>query len=213
MVITDTRLVYRLLLAVDVERYSARNAMEQLQAQSDLRQTLEEAASRSGLDRGLWHKQVRGDGELAVLPPEVDVPQVAGTFVRRLETALADLNAAHVGRSPLRLRLALHHGTLAPGPFGPIGDAPIVVSRLLDAPALRRLLAERQDGDLAVVVSDALFQDVVRTGFCALGPADFAPIRITAKGICYRGHVRRSRVVSADATVLDLSVRRRARLS
>jgi hypothetical protein len=206
--IDETRLVYRLLVAVDVEKYSARSAIEQLHAQTDLRQVLDEAASRSGLDRGLWHKQVRGDGELAVLPPEVNVPVVTGTFVRRLETALADLNDARVGRPTLRLRLALHHGTLAPGPFGPIGDAPIVVSRLLDAAPLRKAMADRRQGDLGLVVSDALFHDVVRTGFCSLGPADFAPIRVVAKGTCYRGHVRTPRVVSADATVVPLTPRR-----
>lgn len=209
----DTRLVYRMLLAVDVERYSTRNAMEQLHAQIDLRQALEETASRCGLDRELWHRQVRGDGELAVLPPDVDIPRVVGAFVHHLERTLTDLNAARVGRRPLRLRLAMHHGTLAPGPFGPIGDAPVVVSRLLDAGPLRRLLAERQDGDLGLVVSEALFKDVVSTGFCALTPADFEGIRVTTKGICYRGYIRTSPMLSAGATVLDLSSRQRQRLA
>jgi hypothetical protein len=206
--IAETRLVYRLLVAVDVEKYSKRTAMEQLRAQTDLRQVLEDAASRSGLDRGAWHKQVRGDGELAVLPAEVDVPCVVGAFVHGLETALADLNDARVGRPALRLRLALHHGTLAPGPFGPIGDAPILVSRLLDASPLRRALADQRHGDLGLVVSDALYNDVVRTGFCSLTPDDFAPIRVTTKGTLYRGHVRRPRVVGADATVVAFSPRR-----
>jgi hypothetical protein len=209
---SETRLVYRLLLAVDVERYSKRNAMEQLRAQSDLRRALEQAAFRSGLDRELWHKQVRGDGELAVLPPEVDVPTAVGAFVAHLEAALADLNAG-CGERPLRLRLAMHHGTLASGPFGPIGDAPIVISRLLDAAPLRKLLAERRKGDLGLVVSDALFQDVVSTGFCSLRPAEFEAIRITTKGTSYRGHVRRAPVEAADPAVLDLATRRLVRLT
>jgi hypothetical protein len=197
----DTRLVYRLLVAVDVERYSARTAMEQLRAQTDLRQVLDAAASHCGLDRDRWHKQVRGDGELAVLPPDVDVPGVVGAFADRLERSLEDLNDARGERRALRLRLALHHGTLAPGPFGPIGDAPVVVSRLLDAAPLRRALAARRHGDLGLVISDALFRDVVRTGFCSLGPDDFTPIRITVKGTTYRGHVREPRAVDTAAVV------------
>jgi hypothetical protein len=203
---SDARLVYRLLLAVDVERYSKRNAVEQLRAQNDLRQTIEDAASRSGLDRDVWYKQVRGDGELAVLPPEVDVLTVVGTFVSHLEAALVDVNDGCAGR-PLRLRLAMHHGTLASGPFGPIGDAPIVVSRLLDAPPLRKLLAERRDGDLGLVVSDTLFKDVVSTGFCPLDPAEFEAIRITVKGTSYRGHIRGSLVEPDEAMVLTFSAR------
>jgi hypothetical protein len=209
----DTRLVYRLLLAVDVEKYSKRNALEQFRAQEDLRRALEDTASLCGLNREVWHKQVRGDGELAVLPPDVDVPHVVGTFVCHLETVLADLNTARIGRRRLRLRLAMHHGTLAPGPFGPIGDAPVVVSRLLDAAPVRRHLAGLQDGDLALVVSDEIFKNVVSTGFCAFGPADFEAIRVTTKGDCYRGYIRRSRAVSADATVLTLSSRRYASLT
>lgn len=206
----DPRLVYRLLLAVDVEKYSKRNAMEQLRAQRDLRQTLEDAAAESGLDRRLWHKQDRGDGELAVLPPEVDVSAAVGTFVSHLERALADLNAEC--ERPLRLRVALHHGTLASGPFGPIGDAPIVVSRLLDAPPLRKLLAERRDGDLGLVVSDALFQDVVSTGFCSLAPAEFTAIRVTAKGTCYRGYIRKN-AAAVDSAELTPFARRLVRLA
>jgi hypothetical protein len=87
------------------------------------------------------------------------------------------------------VRLALHHGTLTAGPFGPAGDAPIVVQRLLDAAPLRRLLRGDADRDLACVVSDSLFDDVVRTGFCALSPEAFQPIKVTAKGTVFRGHI------------------------
>lgn len=186
----DTQLVYRLVLAVDVEKYSRRPAMDQLRVQNDLRDVLEKAADQAGLARRRWQKQVRGDGELAVLPPDVDVARVVGDFVRHLDAALAELNTGRAGR-PLRLRVAIHHGTLAPGPFGPIGDAPIVVSRLLDAAPLRQALAQRGDGDLALVVSQSLYNDVVRTGFCSFRPADFHPIRVTCKGVCHRGQVYR----------------------
>jgi hypothetical protein len=83
-----------------------------------------------------------------------------------------------------------------------------VVSRLLDAGPVREVLAGRRHGDLGLVVSDTLFQDVVRTGFCSLAPDDFSPMRITVKGMSYRGYVRRPRVVAADATVVALSPRR-----
>jgi hypothetical protein len=182
----DTDLVYRLLLAVDIEKYSARVPMDQLLAQTELRQALEAASARAGLDRSRWHRQVSGDGELAVLPADVNVPRAVGAFVQYLDGALAELNAA---RTPsLRVRLAMHHGTLTSGPFGPVGDAPVVVSRLLDCRPLRRLLA-RTDGDLALAVSESLYRDVVRTGFCPLlDPACFEPFRVVAKGVAHRGY-------------------------
>lgn len=187
----DVRLIYRLLLAVDVEKYSTRDAREQLRAQTDLRHILSLAAQNVGLDSNLWYEQVSGDGELAVLPEDVDVSLVVGDFTRQLETILGEFNQERSGGRRLRLRIALHHGTLTPGPFGPAGDAPIVVSRLLNAKPLRRVLADQQHRDVALIVSSTLFQDVVRTGFCSLDPGDFQPVRVNAKGVLYHGFVQR----------------------
>ena len=188
------RLTYRLVLAVDVEKYSMRDAREQLRAQNELQRILSAAARGVGLDQRQWYEQVSGDGELVVLPEDVDVAVVVGDFTSCLEMILGEYNGRVIGgmRQRLRLRVALHHGTLTPGPFGPAGDAPIVVSRLLDARPLRRLLAEQQDRDLALIVSQSLYQDVVRTGFCSLDPGEFQAVRVIAKGMQYNGFVRRT---------------------
>ncbi|POM23433.1 hypothetical protein BTM25_45860 [Actinomadura rubteroloni] len=186
---TGHPLSYRLLLAVDIQAYSSRSTSEQLRAQSDLCAALDAAAARTGLDRSRWDEQVGGDGELATLPEGTDPAPVAGDFVIAFGRALAELNKGRGDRRALRVRLALHHGTLTAGPFGPAGDAPIVVQRLLDSTPLRRLLRDDAARDVAYAVSDSLFEDVVRTGFCALPPRDFDPIRVRAKGAVFRGHV------------------------
>lgn len=183
------RIVYRLLLAVDIQGYSKRDTLEQLRTQRDLSRALDDAAAGIGLDRGLWDKQVGGDGELAMLPEDVNLAPVVGDFPLLLATELRTLNHARGGRPRLRVRLALHHGTLTAGPFGPAGEAPIVVQRLLDAGQLRRLLSEQPDRDLAYAVSASLYDDVVRTGFTRMAPGTFQAIRVTAKGTSYRGYV------------------------
>lgn len=185
------QLGYRLILAVDVEGYSTRSARDQLLAQRDLVRALDAAAAGSGLDRRHWHRQVTGDGELAVLPGHADVARAVGSFPGWLRGMLADRNAACRPGPRLRVRLVLHHGTLIAGPFGPAGDAPVVASRLLDARPLRQFLARHPGDDLALAVSGSLFRDVVRTGFCCLDPAAFDPMRITAKGIAYHGYLHR----------------------
>ncbi|MFG2243685.1 hypothetical protein [Spirillospora sp. NPDC048823] len=193
----NTQLIYRLLLAVDIQGYSKRDTREQLLAQRQLSDALDHAARGVGLDRGRWDKQVGGDGELATLPDGIDPAPVAGDFVIRLAEALREVNR-DAGRFRLRVRLSLHHGTLTAGPFGPAGDAPIVVQRLLDAAPLRRLLVDDADRDLAYVVSDSLFEDVVRTGFCALPPGAFQAIKVTAKGASFRGHILTGRAARRD---------------
>lgn len=186
----NVRLTYRLVLAVDVEKYSLRDAREQLRAQTDLRHILSLAAQNAGLDRSLWYEQVSGDGELVVLPEDVDISAVVGGFTSQLEMILGEFNRRRIGGRRLRLRVALHHGTLTPGPFGPAGDAPIVVSRLLDSKALRRVLADQQDRDIALIVSRTLYDDVVRTGFCSLNPSDFQHVRMSLKGVQYQGFIQ-----------------------
>lgn len=194
----EAQLSYRLLLAVDIQGYSRRDTREQLLAQRQLSDALDHAARGVGLDRAAWDKQVGGDGELATLPEGVDPAPVAGDFVILLDEALREVNQ-DAGRFRLRVRLALHHGTLTAGPFGPAGDAPIVVQRLLDAAPLRRLLSGDAGRDLAYVVSDSLFDDVVRTGFCALSPRDFQAVKVVAKGTTFRGHIHTGRAARRHA--------------
>ncbi|WP_245667517.1 hypothetical protein [Actinomadura macra] len=182
---------------MDIQGYSKRDVREQLLAQRQLSDVLDRAARGVGLDRSEWDKQVGGDGELATLPEGVDPAPVAGDFAIGLADALREVNGGAPGGGSgfrLRVRLALHHGTLTAGPFGPAGDAPIVVQRLLDAGPLRRLLVDDAHRDLAYVVSDSLFEDVVQTGFCALPPGAFQPIKVTAKGTAFRGHILTGRI-------------------
>ncbi|WP_019634207.1 hypothetical protein [Actinomadura atramentaria] len=186
----DDSLLYRLLMAVDIQGFSKRSVSEQTHAQRQLGAALESAATGTGLDRASWEKQAGGDGELATLPEGVSPESVAGDFVIAFAGAVAALNAERGGAPRLRVRLALHHGTMTPaGPFGPAGNAPIVVQRLLDSAGLRRTLDDDAARDVAYVVSDSLFDDVIRTGFCALPPAAFRKIRVTAKGAVFHGHV------------------------
>ncbi|MCQ0018347.1 hypothetical protein [Actinomadura madurae] len=89
----EGQLVYRLLLAVDLERYSRLDAHQQLAAQTDLRGLLDGCAKRTGLRTNAWYRQPGGDGELVVLPAGVNVARVVGAFAHDLERALTELNS------------------------------------------------------------------------------------------------------------------------
>ena len=134
-------------------------------------------------------REIRGDGELSVLPADTDVAWVIARFTWELERALAERKAHGVRRPPLRLRLAMHYGTLTQGRFGPVGQAPIVVSRLLDARVARAALARSSERDLVLIVSAGLYHDVVETGFYGLDAARFSPVRVTVKGTTYCGYL------------------------
>jgi class 3 adenylate cyclase len=185
----DGRLVYRLVLVVDIEGYRKRSAEQQRRAQADLCRVLDLAAKRASPNRSHWDRQVRGDGELAVLPYDVDIPRFVGDFTREMTSALTELNRDRPVEQRLRVRIALHYGTLTAGSLGPAGDAPVVASQLVDMDAARQFLRTHPDRDIAVIVSSSLYGDVVSTGFCSLNPADFEIIKDVVKGVSYDGFI------------------------
>ena len=183
-------LAHHFLAAVDIEGFSRLDASQQVRRQQDLARVLDAAARRAGMGRAGWLREVHGDGELAVLPDGTDGPLLVARYPRELATALGKVNGEGGSEPRLRLRLALHHGTLAAGALGVAGNAPIEVSRLLDSDVLRRELARRTDQDLVLIVSERVYGDVVQTRFLGLDPAEFVPVTISVKGREYRAYIR-----------------------
>ncbi|MFG2000448.1 hypothetical protein ACGFNU_15000 [Spirillospora sp. NPDC048911] len=180
---------YRYVLAIDVESFSTLSARDQATVQQDLHRLLNQAAERAGLDRKRWQRQPGGDGELAVLPLGTNGLDLVADFPRELARALAESNSQRPRDSRIRLRVAIHHGTLAPGCLGPVGQAPIVVSRLLDAALLRQALTRRPNEELVLIISAGLYEDVIETRFCGLDPADFDAVDVRAKGVSYAAYI------------------------
>lgn len=189
--LTEGQLVYGLVLAFDVEKYSRLDAQRQLMTQTDLRAVMDACAADIGVDPGRWHRQVSGDGELVVLPSDTKIAPAVGSFAQSFDQALARLNLGRPPERRLRVRLAMHHGTMIQGPLGPAGDAPVVVCRLLDAAPFREFLSLQRHRDLALIVSDSLYRDIICTGFCQLNRADFEPMRVVIKGKTYCGYIHR----------------------
>lgn len=186
----DGELVYGLVVAVDIAGFSKLDILEQCASQVLLEDLLDEATAAVGLARGQWrYRQPRGDGELAVLPADTDVALVVADWTNHLASALRDLRQAPGSAPGMRIRLAMHHGPLTAGRFGPVGDGPIVACRLLDARPTKAVLAADPACDLVLVVSEQLYFDVVAPRFRGLAADRFRSIRTTIKGRTYFGHV------------------------
>jgi hypothetical protein len=181
-------LAFRFLVAVDVAGFSQRSAAEQARLQDDLESAMTEAAASVGLDRRRWYRQPRGDGELAVLPEGVDGLALVAEYPRKLASRIADVNGPDCG-SRLRVRLAIHHGAVVPGRFGPVGMALVAISRLVDAELVRQQLRQRSDLDIALVVSATVFDEVIQSRLHDLNPEAFRRIIIRTKGISYVGYL------------------------
>ncbi|KOV36821.1 hypothetical protein ADK60_06275 [Streptomyces sp. XY431] len=176
-------------MAADLEQYSRLDTRAQSDAQYDLVRLLDEAAARAGLDRSGWTRQPQGDLELAVLPESTSETTVLGSFVDQLVFCLGALNARPA--SPrLRVRLAIDTGVAAEAALGHAGPAPVAVARFVNAPQLKGALAALTSANLAVIVSDRLYQDIVRGGHPGLDPAQYLRAHVQAKEFGGYGWIR-----------------------
>ncbi len=179
----------RLCLAADVEQYSRLDTRTQSAVQSELVRMLDEAAALTGLDRAAWARQPQGDLEFAVLPDSTPEDAVLGPFVHHLAVRLRDRNARPAAQR-IRLRMAVDTGVVADAALGHAGPAPVAVARYVNAPQLKAVLATLTAADLAVIVSDRLYQDVVRSGRRDLDPAQYARVHVRVKEFGGYGWIR-----------------------
>jgi hypothetical protein len=184
-------LAFRFLVAVDVAGFSQRHAAEQAKAQDDLEMAMAQAAASAGIGRERWYRQPTGDGELAVLPPGVDSLSLLADYPRALADSVADINRANRS-ARLRLRLAIHHGAVAPGRFGPVGTSLVAISRLVDAEVVRQQLRQRSDLDIALIVSATVYDEVIQSRLHDLDPEAFRRVLVRAKNISYIGYLCQS---------------------
>jgi hypothetical protein len=190
----------RLCVSVDAEGYGQRDDRAQYDMQRTLVQILDTAAARAGLDRTTWRRQGVGDEELSLVPLGPDEPRLVDEFPRQLDAELARFNRSR-NEERLRLRMALHVGVAYPADNGYAGQGIVAVSRLLNATPLRQALKLATSANLAWLVSEVVFTDVIRQGHTTLGTNDFRQVEITEKE--YQG-VAWLRVPGVDVHRLDL---------
>ena len=175
----------RLCVAADVERFSRFTMPEAERAQRRFIDVLAAARRHAGIDSA--ELQESGDGQFAVLPPGLDESVVIPKLVEGLRIGLAQSNADLNEHARLRLRVALHRGHIAPGVNGWVGDAPIAVHRLLDAPPVRDALAGTPATDFVLVVPDVLYDDVIAHRHGLLDPDEFHRVEIDLPAKNFRG--------------------------
>ena len=187
----------RLCLAVDIEKYSARDNVGMIRLQRVLLRTLRSACERAGVAWDRCGRQAQGDGYLLVLEPEIDETKVVPRLLDGLAEGLAaadnsrpeEINARPGGESStpglrrVRMRASLHQGIVHEADSGYAGSAVVDLFRVLDSGPVRRALADSPDVALVAAFSDPLYQDLVGTGYEGLSADGFerAEIRVTVK--------------------------------
>lgn len=171
----------RPMMSVDATGYGSGDDQRQSYIQAGLLDALDQAAASAALDRDRWERQGAGDGEFSVLLPQTAEGRLVGDFPRHLASFLGRRNGDAPWDSRLRLRLAIHYGTAIADVNGHSGQGPVEVARLCDSPPLRVALKESR-ADLAVMLSDRIFTDIVRNGHApSVAPEDFRAVEVEVK--------------------------------
>ncbi len=184
-------LIERFVVGVDIQGFSSRVARRQVMLERDLDRMLDEAAEEARVSRALWERSVAGDGEVAVLPAEVDMLAVVRKFVSELDHRLTDHNEDHHPETRIRLRVAMHIDVITPAALGYAGPALIVLQRLLDSAPLRTALTDAPDASLAQIISECLYQKTVVPELGGLRPRQFQKVQVdlSAKGFQQTAYV------------------------
>jgi hypothetical protein len=179
--------VPRSLVAVDIEGYSRRDNMGHLELREALRRVCDEAFAQIGVRADA--RQDQGDSFLILVGPDIAKATLVADLVRELSITLQLFNRNRLPEARMRLRMALHAGDVHPDGTGYGGEAVVAVMRLIEADALRAAL-KAAPGNLAVIVSERLHQEVIMQRYHGIDPADYREVRVSRKEFTQRAWIR-----------------------
>ncbi|MHC3460708.1 nucleotidyl cyclase domain-containing protein [Streptomyces flavovirens] len=187
------------LLVADIERFSSRDGADQMRTREAMY-----GEFRAAFTEPVWSSclhEDRGDGLLVVLPQQIPKSVVLGEFVPRLDAALGRRRRSD---PLLRMRIAVHAGDVHFDEHGIGGHAVNRTFRLCDSEPLRKAIGA-SCGDLALLVSEVIHEDVVRGGYPGIAPQAFHAVDVRVKETAVRawlhvpGDADAARRIAAEA--------------
>lgn len=165
------RISQRMGFAVDIERYSSRTSPDKARVQERLAALVREVLY--DLDHRLdeTDHQDTGDGMNVFLPADVELHRAFPRLLLSWQARLVADNARF--RDRMRLRMSTAFGPVGLAALGFAGSTIVEASRLLNSGVLRAALTDHPDTDLAVLVSDQLYEYVVGEGYPGLDARQF----------------------------------------
>lgn len=174
--------VHRSILAFDVEGFGDphRDDLSQNAVRDVIYRVVEEAFDAAGVRWSSCVHEDRGDGAIVIVPPETSKVLLLDPLLGCLSAALAEHNRSAALAERIRLRVALHAGEVIHDGHGLAGGDVVRACRLLDAGELKTALV-RSSTPLAVIVSDVIYETIVRHGYGRIDPALYHPVSVRVK--------------------------------
>ncbi|MCG8924852.1 hypothetical protein [Lentzea sp. CC55] len=170
------------VLAMDTVASSAGTRARQVHLDKALDRVIAGALHQCSFADDKWFHRVTGDSATLAAPASVPKARIAADFVRELGTALHNVNSMMNETGRLRVRLAIDHGDVIRHSDHINGTAVVRAARLCDSEALRDALRRNSDVDLAVIVTEAFYDDAVVEGDRGVDPREFTFVHDRVKG-------------------------------
>jgi hypothetical protein len=174
--------MYRSILAIDIERSTKRNNPVKEGLRYELYRLLREALCLTGIGSQHYHHPFtdRGDGFLVLLRPVDEIPKrlLLSHLIPSLARLLAAYNSSISTADPariLRVRAVIHAGEVLCDGKGFFGEDLDAAFRLLDAPRFKAEL-KISTFPLALVVSDYVYQSVIKQGYQGIEDRQYLPL-------------------------------------
>ncbi|MGB3438433.1 MAG: hypothetical protein WBA97_06725 [Actinophytocola sp.] len=164
-------------MAVDIEASTTRSNPDKVVLRTALYQLFEAALHTGGVTRRRRDPLINtGDGILTLIPPADHTPKtlLLNQVIPTLNRLLAEHNT-HRPDHRLRLRAAVHTGEIHYDRHGCFGEALDLTFRLLNSPELKTTHS-RSSTPLALVVSDIIYQTIIRHGYDSINQHTFQPL-------------------------------------
>jgi hypothetical protein len=167
----------RLGFVMDIVGFGSRDAEGKDDLQARLDRLFRQVVDDLGVGPEDTDSSDAGDSRVLFLPPGMDSARVLRTMLPAVTERLAKDNRRY--RDTMRLRMAVGTGLVGTGALEFTGELVVDLHRLVDSDVLREAVTANPDKNLALLVSQALHDDVIRPGH--LDPAGFTRVVVKQK--------------------------------
>jgi hypothetical protein len=170
------------LFAVDIAGFNRARRDDDIQVyvHRSLYDMLEAAFDRSEVPWRDCSHEDRGDGALVVIPPTISVAGLVHPVPDKLLSLVRRHNRVSCEAARIQLRIATHIGPVHYDGHGFVGRDVNLLHRMLDAPALKRMLAE-SGAEIAFITSGYVYENIVVRRPSIIDPAAFMPMTVRVK--------------------------------
>jgi transcriptional regulator with XRE-family HTH domain len=170
------------MVAVDIAEFTRldRDDDTRRYMREALYRILERAFDESGIPWTACSTEDRGDGVLVVVPPDLTPRGIIDPLPERLRSLIRLHNHVSSAAANMQLRVAAHLGPTDHDEHGFVGTDVNYLFRMLEARPLKHMLVG-SEADLALIISDYVYDNVVIPHPGLVSPAAFQPVRFQVK--------------------------------